>query len=101
MKQTRWPLIDDHLKFADAARPVLSDSPGKDFLVVGVLGPHGVGKSTLLSALHGGTRDPLAKIFPSETLEHLTGMVLDCNCTLGFRVASDIVLNGTYVSSEQ
>eukprot|EP00041_Stephanoeca_diplocostata_P022044 m.522823 g.522823 ORF g.522823 m.522823 type:complete len:469 (+) comp21970_c1_seq5:149-1555(+) len=71
VKTARWPLIDDHLNFADAARLALADSPGKEFLVVGVLGPHGSGKSTLMSALHGGTPDTQS-VFPVETLDQLT-----------------------------
>lgn len=60
-------LLDENLQWNDSALEMLLDQT--DFLVVGVIGPQGVGKSTILSVLGGAGpfTDPRSSVFPVQS----------------------------------
>jgi hypothetical protein len=50
----KFKLVDESMRFADVAKLQMLSDHHASFLVVGVLGRQGVGKSRLLSCLHSG-----------------------------------------------
>lgn len=60
-------LLDDNLQWSDTALEILLDQT--DFLVVGVIGPQGAGKSTVLSVLGGAGpfTDSRSPLFPVQS----------------------------------
>ncbi|XP_078378870.1 nonsense-mediated mRNA decay factor SMG9-like isoform X2 [Oculina patagonica] len=60
-------LLDENLQWNDSALEILLDQT--DFLVVGVIGPQGVGKSTVLSVLGGAGpfSDSRTPLFPVQS----------------------------------
>ncbi|GAB6027426.1 smg-9, nonsense mediated mRNA decay factor [Chamberlinius hualienensis] len=60
-------LVDESLQWCDQTFEFLQDQ--SDFLVVGVLGLQGTGKSTVMSHLYGGrsTRNPKYGVFKTQT----------------------------------
>ncbi|XP_075910799.1 nonsense-mediated mRNA decay factor SMG9 isoform X2 [Petromyzon marinus] len=62
-------LLDEHMGWCDTAMEMLLDQT--DFLVVGVLGPQGVGKSTIMSLLatNSPEDDPRLHAFRSQSQE--------------------------------
>ncbi|RZF39892.1 hypothetical protein LSTR_LSTR010520 [Laodelphax striatellus] len=60
-------LLDDFLQFNDSGLKYLTEQT--DFLVVGVLGMQGVGKSTLVSHLAGNSIDQKDTVFKVQTFE--------------------------------
>ena len=64
MTERSTKLIDEQ-QFSENLSEFLSDNP--DFFVVGVVGPQGVGKSTLMNALANGLIEPRAPKDESST----------------------------------
>lgn len=60
-------LIDEHYQWCEAANDLLLEQ--SDFLVVGIIGMQGSGKSTLMSLLAGNTDDDSNFIFPPQSRE--------------------------------
>lgn len=60
-------LLDENLQWNDSALEILVDQT--DFLVVGIVGPQGVGKSTILSTLAGANpfTDSRSPLFPVQS----------------------------------
>lgn len=58
-------LLDENLQWNDTALEILLDQT--DFLVVGIIGPQGVGKSTVLSILAGGGPFSRSCLFPVQS----------------------------------
>lgn len=58
-------LLDENLQWNDSALEVLLDQT--DFLVVGVIGPQGAGKSTVLSVVAGAGPFSRSCLFPVQT----------------------------------
>lgn len=64
----------------EASKSMTSDKPGKEFLVVGILGNTGVGKSKIMSLLHGSN----TPAFEEQSMDHI---VEGTYCTTGVNMA--------------
>lgn len=80
-------LLSDSWDFqADRLFPLLSDNT--DFTVIGVLGPPGVGKSTILNELYGfdGTSSGVLPPFPVQS-EEIRAMARHCSVGIELRMS--------------
>ncbi|XP_075233971.1 nonsense-mediated mRNA decay factor SMG9 isoform X2 [Lycorma delicatula] len=71
-------LIEDSLTFSDSALEYLTDQT--DFIVVGVIGLQGVGKSTLMSHLAGNSVTQKKLVFKAQSIEQ---QEIGIHCTTG------------------
>ncbi|KAL2642614.1 hypothetical protein R1flu_010201 [Riccia fluitans] len=84
-------LLDSWDFYPDRLLPLMSDNT--DFIVVGVLGPPGVGKSTILNELYGfdGTTTGVLPPFPVQT-EEIKAAAKHCTGGIEMRVSSERIV---------
>ncbi|KAL3695970.1 hypothetical protein R1sor_010046 [Riccia sorocarpa] len=84
-------LLDTWDFYPDRLLPLMSDNT--DFTVVGVLGPPGVGKSTILNELYGfdGTTTGVLPPFPVQT-EEIKAAAKHCTGGIELRVAAERIV---------